>query len=168
MTATLHHMVGSTHLFLALLWSTLGPAGLPLIVNRHPQPLAVAVGITDQVWIVSELLHHRVLPPRWEPPRRCGRRSTVLQASPLPPGSRSSSRQVTTPPSSSGVICESSTAIPAHARWFRAGSRSTGNSPHPRHLRTLQSGGVDVQHKRRRQRYQCPHNGYRHTRRPSC
>jgi hypothetical protein len=29
-----------------------------------------SIGITDHVWTVSELLHYRVPPPRWEPPRR--------------------------------------------------------------------------------------------------
>jgi transposase-like protein len=41
---------------------------------------AMASGITDHVWTVSELLHYRVPPPRWEPPRRRGRRSRALQA----------------------------------------------------------------------------------------
>ncbi len=41
---------------------------------------AMATGITDHVWTVSELLHYRVPPPRWEPPRRRGRRSRALQA----------------------------------------------------------------------------------------
>ncbi len=41
---------------------------------------AMASGITDHVWTVSELLHYRVPPPRWEPPRRRGRRSHALQA----------------------------------------------------------------------------------------
>lgn len=41
---------------------------------------AMAASITDHVWRVSELLHYRVPPPRWEPPRRRGRRSHVLQA----------------------------------------------------------------------------------------
>ncbi len=40
---------------------------------------AMATGITDHVWTVSELLHYRVPPPRWEPPRRRGRRSKALQ-----------------------------------------------------------------------------------------
>jgi transposase-like protein len=41
---------------------------------------AMASGITDHVWTVSEVLHYRVPPPRWEPPRRRGRRSRALQA----------------------------------------------------------------------------------------
>ena len=41
---------------------------------------AMAASITDQVWTVGELLHYRVPPARWEPPRRRGRRSRALQA----------------------------------------------------------------------------------------
>jgi transposase-like protein len=44
------------------------------------QTPAMASGITDHVWTVSELLHYRVAPARWEPPRCRGRRSRVLQA----------------------------------------------------------------------------------------
>jgi transposase-like protein len=40
---------------------------------------AMAAGITDHIWSVAELLHHRVPPPRWFPPRRRGRRSHALQ-----------------------------------------------------------------------------------------
>ena len=41
---------------------------------------AMAAGITDHIWTVAELLHHRVRPPAWAPPRRRGRRSRALQA----------------------------------------------------------------------------------------
>jgi hypothetical protein len=44
------------------------------------QTPAMAAGITDQVWTVGELLRYHVPPPRWEPPRRPGRRSRELQA----------------------------------------------------------------------------------------
>lgn len=44
------------------------------------QTPAMAAGITDHVWTVSELLHRRVPPSRWEPPRQRGRRSKALQA----------------------------------------------------------------------------------------
>ena len=44
------------------------------------QTPAMAASITDHVWTVDELLHYRVPPPRWEPPRRRGRRSRALQA----------------------------------------------------------------------------------------
>jgi transposase-like protein len=54
-------------------------ASLTLPDGRQQTP-AMAAGITDHVWTVSELLHHRVPPPRWEPPRRRGRRSKALQA----------------------------------------------------------------------------------------
>lgn len=54
-------------------------ASLPTVGGRRQTP-AMAAGITDHVWTVSELLHYRVPPPRWEPPRRRGRRSKALQA----------------------------------------------------------------------------------------
>jgi len=41
---------------------------------------AMAAGITTHRWTISELLHHRVPPPRWQPPTRRGRRSKALQA----------------------------------------------------------------------------------------
>jgi transposase-like protein len=41
---------------------------------------AMAAGITDHIWTVAELLHYRVRPPAWAPPRRRGRRSRALQA----------------------------------------------------------------------------------------
>jgi len=40
---------------------------------------AMAAGITDHCWSVAELLHQRVPPPRWQPPKRRGRRSKDLQ-----------------------------------------------------------------------------------------
>ena len=49
-------------------------------VDGHRQTPAMAAGITDHVWSVSELLHYRVPPQRWEPPRQRGRRSKALQA----------------------------------------------------------------------------------------
>lgn len=48
--------------------------------NGGLQTPAMAAGLTDHVWTVGELLRHRVPPPRWEPPRRRGRRSKVVQA----------------------------------------------------------------------------------------
>jgi transposase-like protein len=47
---------------------------------RQLQTPAMASGITDHVWTVSEVLHYRVPPAPWEPPRRRGRRSRALQA----------------------------------------------------------------------------------------
>jgi hypothetical protein len=44
------------------------------------QTPAMAAGITDHCWSMSELLSYRVPPARWEPPRRPGRRSRHLQA----------------------------------------------------------------------------------------
>jgi hypothetical protein len=40
---------------------------------------AMAAGITDHWWTVEEFLWRRVPPPRWEPPRRRGRRSKAMQ-----------------------------------------------------------------------------------------
>ena len=34
---------------------------------------AMAAGLTDHCWSVAELLHYRIPPPPWEPPRRRGR-----------------------------------------------------------------------------------------------
>jgi hypothetical protein len=39
----------------------------------------MAAGITDHLWSVEELLWHRVPPPRWQPPKKRGRRSKVMQ-----------------------------------------------------------------------------------------
>ena len=54
-------------------------ASLRLADGRQQTP-AMAAGITDHAWTVGEVLHRRVPPPRWEPPRRRGRRSKALQA----------------------------------------------------------------------------------------
>ena len=53
--------------------------GLRLADGQH-RTSAMASDITDHIWTVNELLHYRVPPPRWEPPRRRGRRSRALQA----------------------------------------------------------------------------------------
>jgi transposase-like protein len=50
------------------------------LADRQERTPAMASGITDHVWSVSEVLHYHVPPPRWEPPRRRGRRSQKLQA----------------------------------------------------------------------------------------
>lgn len=52
---------------------------LTLPDGRQQTP-AMAAGIADCVWTVAELLHYRVPPPRWQPPRRRGRRSKALEA----------------------------------------------------------------------------------------
>lgn len=48
--------------------------------DRERQTPAMAAGITDHWWSMSELLSYRVPPARWQPPRRRGRRSRELQA----------------------------------------------------------------------------------------
>ncbi len=40
---------------------------------------AMAAGLSDHRWSVHELLQYRVPPPRWQPPKRRGRRSKRLQ-----------------------------------------------------------------------------------------
>jgi len=74
--ATLHegmYLTGAVYNFCTMH----GSLTLP---NGRRQTPAMAAGITDHVWTVSELLHYRVPPPQWEPPRRRGRRSKALQA----------------------------------------------------------------------------------------
>ncbi len=48
--------------------------------ERQLRTPAMAAGITDHRWTVHELLRYRVPPPRWQPPKRRGRRSKHLQA----------------------------------------------------------------------------------------
>jgi transposase-like protein len=52
-------------------------ASLSLATGEQRTP-AMAAGITDHCWSVSDLLWHRVPPPRWEPPKRRGRRSKAM------------------------------------------------------------------------------------------
>jgi transposase-like protein len=47
--------------------------------SGQPRTPAMAAGLTDHCWSVQELLWHRVPPPRWQPPKRRGRRSKALQ-----------------------------------------------------------------------------------------
>lgn len=54
-------------------------SSLSLPDGRKQTP-AMAAGICDHPWSVSELLHYRVPPSRWQPPRRRGRRSKALEA----------------------------------------------------------------------------------------
>ncbi len=51
-----------------------------MTADQRPQTPAMAAGITDHRWTVHELFRYRVPPPRWEPPKRPGRRSKRLQA----------------------------------------------------------------------------------------
>jgi transposase-like protein/IS1 family transposase len=44
-----------------------------------PRTPAMTAGITDHVWSARELLCYRVPPPRWQPPKRRGRKSKALQ-----------------------------------------------------------------------------------------
>jgi len=48
-------------------------------VRGTPCTPAMAAGLTDHVWTVGELLRFHVPPPRWQPPKRRGRRSKELQ-----------------------------------------------------------------------------------------
>ena len=48
--------------------------------NGGLQTPAMAAGVAEHVWTVSELLHYRVPPSHWQPPRRRGRRSKAVQA----------------------------------------------------------------------------------------
>jgi len=41
---------------------------------------AMAAGITDHCWSVKELLEYRVPPPKWQPPKKRGRKSRELLA----------------------------------------------------------------------------------------
>jgi transposase-like protein len=67
------YLVGTLYNFCSVHSSLSTQAG----IDQTP---AMAAGITDHVWTVGELLHYQVPPPRWEPPRRRGRRSRELQA----------------------------------------------------------------------------------------
>lgn len=53
-------------------------ASLTVTSGQERTP-AMAAGITDHRWSVQELLWHRVPPPRWQPPKRRGRRSKAMQ-----------------------------------------------------------------------------------------
>lgn len=44
------------------------------------QTPAMAAGITDHLWDVDEVLHYRVPPPPWRPPKKWGRRTKVEEA----------------------------------------------------------------------------------------
>lgn len=46
--------------------------------QEGPRTPAMAAGITDHRWSVKELLGYRVPPPRWQPPKRRGRKSKEL------------------------------------------------------------------------------------------
>lgn len=53
---------------------------LRLLVGRHgykwvQRTPAMAAALTDHRWTVDELLRYQVPPPRWSPPKRCGRPS---------------------------------------------------------------------------------------------
>jgi len=54
--------------------------GSLMLADGRAQTPAMAAGITDHVWTVGEVWHRRVPPPRWEPPRRRGRRAKPVQA----------------------------------------------------------------------------------------
>jgi IS1 family transposase len=59
----------------------------PIHEGRACTP-AMAAGLTDHIWSVSELLHYKVAPPPWIEPKRRGRRKQ--QAQPSPPAAEPS------------------------------------------------------------------------------
>lgn len=67
------YLVGTLYNFCCIHRSLRGADGQ----QRTP---AMASAITDHSWTVSAVLHYRVPPARWQPPRRRGRRSRALQA----------------------------------------------------------------------------------------
>jgi transposase-like protein len=67
------YLVGTLYNFCALHTSLLTPSGQPCTP-------AMAAGITDHRWSVAELLHYRIPPAPWQPPKQRGRRSRQLQA----------------------------------------------------------------------------------------
>jgi transposase-like protein len=46
----------------------------------HGATPAMAAGISDHVWSMDELLHYRVPPERWRPPKKWGRRTKAEEA----------------------------------------------------------------------------------------
>jgi len=58
------------------------PAGSESGRQWQARTPAMAAGLTDHCWSVSELLHYRVPPPPWEPPRRRGRKARRPRAIP--------------------------------------------------------------------------------------
>ena len=48
--------------------------------KEQPRTPAMAAGITDRPWSVKELLEYRVPPPKWQPPKKRGRKSRELLA----------------------------------------------------------------------------------------
>jgi len=72
-------VVGGMYL-VGTLYNFCTPHSSLTLANGERQTPAMAAGITDHVWSVGELLHYRVPPARWEPPRRRGRRSKAIQA----------------------------------------------------------------------------------------
>lgn len=55
---------------------------MPGLIGGHKwleRTPAMAAGITDHGWSVSELLSYHVAPPPWQPPKRRGRVSTATK-----------------------------------------------------------------------------------------
>ena len=67
------YLLGTVYNFCTLHTSLTTTAG----VQRTP---AMAAGLTDHCWTMSELLHYPIPLPRWQPPKRRGRKSKELQA----------------------------------------------------------------------------------------
>jgi len=72
------YLIGTTYNFCTphASLSQTTPGGKAVRGARTP---AMAAGVTDHCWTLHELLSFHVPPPRWEPPRRRGRRSRALQ-----------------------------------------------------------------------------------------
>jgi transposase-like protein len=75
-TATLH---GATYLT-GTVYHFCTPHGTLSFRAHQPTTPAMAAGLTDHCWSLEELLHYRVPPPRWQPVRHRGRRSSTEQA----------------------------------------------------------------------------------------
>ena len=69
---TVLYLIGTVYNFRTL-HASLTTAG----VRRTP---AMAAGLTDHCWTLGELLHYPIPMPRWQPPKRRGRRSQELKA----------------------------------------------------------------------------------------
>lgn len=75
-TTTLH---GATYLT-GTIYNFCTPHGTLSFHAHRPTTPAMAAGLTGHCWSLEELLRYRIPPPRWQPARHRGRRSTQEQA----------------------------------------------------------------------------------------